>query len=466
MGPIFALTVADNLRSLRFQLSLLVLLAFFIGNGVVYSWKGDRATIEEAQILGAAESAYQSVETVADAVDRNYRIISLPTGYEFIAEAGSDWYPYAYNVRPTTAASSYFGSSRGTNSWLRPFEILDWSFIVRFVVSFLCIALVYDALSGERESGTLRLLLANPVPRAHVIVGKYAAHLVSLLAAVGVGVVVSLLIMGLAGVLELDAGVALLVFLFLLATAAYATVFLLLGLGISAATGQSATSLVVLVLLWALLLVVIPQCSRLVVLTTTTPFGGNRWELYSQTNAALEEEGLALRPMDRARAGNFDLELRYAQRYRQLDQSLQSMRHAALRHELDEYATARLVNSLSPGFAFHYTLERLTANGIHRFEHFAPQATGYLEHLRSFLRDRDEADPDSPHVRFFPTYMSQAPMDPRHIPRFSEDRLTPLESVAAAPAPLIVLALEALAALWFALWAFHRMPLADTGDGG
>ncbi len=66
---------------------------------------------------------------------------------------------------------------------------------------------------------------------------------------------------------------------------------------------------------------------------------------------------------------------------------------------------------------------------------------------------------------FFPPYMSQAPLSSRQIPRFAEDRLTPLESISAAPSPLIVLALEALAALWFALWAFHRTPVAETADG-
>ena len=99
------------------------------------------------------------------------------------------------------------------------------------------------------------------------------------------------------------------------------------------------------------------------------------------------------------------------------------------------------------------TDEKITANGIQRFEHFEPQAWGYLETLRDFLKDRDEADPESPHIHLFPQYMSQALLDHRLIPRFVEDKLTIAESVSRALGPMITLAVEALAALWLARWS-------------
>ena len=63
MGAIFQLTLADNLRSLRFQLSLVILLLFFIGNGLVYTWKGERVAIENEQALclGSQEDAMTGV---------------------------------------------------------------------------------------------------------------------------------------------------------------------------------------------------------------------------------------------------------------------------------------------------------------------------------------------------------------------------------------------------------------------
>ena len=92
MWTIFQFTLADNLRSLRFQLSLVILLAFFIGNGLVYTWKGERVSTENEQVATAGEKVYESIETVSDAVGKRYRILSYQTGTDFMAEAGSDWF--------------------------------------------------------------------------------------------------------------------------------------------------------------------------------------------------------------------------------------------------------------------------------------------------------------------------------------------------------------------------------------
>jgi hypothetical protein len=48
MSEIFLHQLQDNLKSLRFQISLLVLLFFFVGNGVVYTWRMERLTKEIA----------------------------------------------------------------------------------------------------------------------------------------------------------------------------------------------------------------------------------------------------------------------------------------------------------------------------------------------------------------------------------------------------------------------------------
>jgi hypothetical protein len=78
-------------------------------------------------------------------------------------------------------------------------------------------------------------------------------------------------------------------------------------------------------------------------------------------------------------------------------------------------------------------------------------------------RTRDEADPGSAHALFYPDYMSE--LDPREVPRLVEDRLSPWESLGRLPEPLLLLVLEALRALWFALLALHRAPVAEAADG-
>jgi ABC-type transport system involved in multi-copper enzyme maturation permease subunit len=77
------------------------------------------------------------------------------------------------------------------NFALPRFLHFDWSFAVLFVLSFCSIMLGYDSITGERESGTLKLVLSNAISRWRVVTGKAAANaallLISLLLSAGLG---------------------------------------------------------------------------------------------------------------------------------------------------------------------------------------------------------------------------------------------------------------------------------------
>ena len=47
---------------------------------------------------------------------------------------------------------------------------LDMVLIINLVCSLLAMLLVYDAVCGERENGTLKVLLAGPLPRDTIII--------------------------------------------------------------------------------------------------------------------------------------------------------------------------------------------------------------------------------------------------------------------------------------------------------
>ncbi|HJP32500.1 MAG TPA: ABC transporter permease subunit [Candidatus Latescibacteria bacterium] len=57
---------------------------------------------------------------------------------------------------------------------------IDFSTVVAILLSFLAVVIGFDCISGEREQGTLRLLLSNPVPRAHIIAAKLVGGMLSL----------------------------------------------------------------------------------------------------------------------------------------------------------------------------------------------------------------------------------------------------------------------------------------------
>jgi len=77
------------------------------------------------------------------------------------------------------------------------FPLIDLTFILGILMSLAALIFSYDAISGEKEDGTLKLMLANGVPRARVILAKIIGGAVTLwvpfLIALAAGLVVLLL---------------------------------------------------------------------------------------------------------------------------------------------------------------------------------------------------------------------------------------------------------------------------------
>ena len=355
MAAIFLHQLRDNLQSLRFQISLVILLLFFGANGVIYTMKTGNLADEVTRITRLNEERYGRVETTADAASTSYKIRCAEVGTEFMAEAGSDWFRYAMYVNPGSGEIPGFASSRTTNRWMRRFEVVDWAVIVRYVLSFLCVVLAYNAVCGERENGTLLLVLTNSLSRGRFLLAKVGAHLVTLLASTAAGSLISLLILVLGGVLEPDGDVWLSYAFFLLGTTVFITLFLLLSTGISALARSSASSLVLLVTSWTVLMVVIPQTSYLAAVAAVKSPGGTWQQIDTherEVRTALQREGVEPRPPELARADDFALEKRYAQRIQEMEKGKDRIRLEALDQEIRQFEVARTVNMLSPGFAF------------------------------------------------------------------------------------------------------------------
>jgi ABC-type transport system involved in multi-copper enzyme maturation permease subunit len=331
---------------------------------------------------------------------------------------------------------------------------------VRLVLSFLCIVLAYDGISGESERGTLRLLLANPISRLRVLLAKYLACLAVLVAAFLLGSVCSVLILSLTGATELSIGLGGRYLLYLLGTVLYLTVFLLLALGVSALSRSSASALVMLTLGWAVFIVVLPSSSYLIAVRsvdypTNWQGPGRYWRDARQ--AALGQD--LFRGRERGARDGFASEQRGARILTEADKEVHRIGQAFLDLKLNRYLVAYRINLLSPAYAFQYTVEALLGSGLAKRQSFLEQAFAYRDELRAFLRDRDAADGDSPHILYFDDYMSRQPLDGEHIPRFVERRLSPAEGLAFSMTPFLILVLEAFAAFVFALWAIRRTDL-------
>jgi ABC-type transport system involved in multi-copper enzyme maturation permease subunit len=132
------------------------------------------------------------------------------------------------------------------------FPPLDFGFVVGVVMSFMAILFSYDSISGERERGTLKIMLANPLPKDSVLFGKYLGGMASLLLPLAIALGVALVALRFTGVAFSTDDWVRLGFIVLLAVPLI-SVFYLLGLLVSSLARRSSVSLLALTLVWLVL---------------------------------------------------------------------------------------------------------------------------------------------------------------------------------------------------------------------
>ena len=143
------------------------------------------------------------------------------------------------------------------------FGALDLEFIIRVVISLLALLFTYDAIAGEREQGTLKLTLANSIPRDVVILGKAVGNYVSLLVPFGFSVLIGLGIIVLSPQVHFDGEMWQRLLAAGLVALLYIWVFTAIGLFISVCTQRSATALLSLLLIWVVFVLAVPKASNL-----------------------------------------------------------------------------------------------------------------------------------------------------------------------------------------------------------
>lgn len=177
----------------------------------------------------------------------------------FIADGGDKIRPSAYTLMP---GGTFWAQEPNPRTFKLPaVPPLDWAFIIGTIVSLYAILLGYNAISGEREEGTLQLVLSNPVGRARLLTAKYLSILSSVAAALLAGALVSLIIIGVLSPQTLTYPNIAKIILALVMALAYVSIYTFLSLLFSALIPRSSLVLLALLGIWVLFSVVIPSSS-------------------------------------------------------------------------------------------------------------------------------------------------------------------------------------------------------------
>lgn len=74
-------------------------------------------------------------------------------------------------------------------------ERVDFSFSISLVVSLMALVLTFNAVCGEKETGTLRQTIAYPVARSQIVLGKVCGSYLILLVPLTIALLVSTIIL-------------------------------------------------------------------------------------------------------------------------------------------------------------------------------------------------------------------------------------------------------------------------------
>ncbi len=152
-------------------------------------------------------------------------------------------------------------ASGAGNPFLSAFPILDVMLVLKIVMSILAVLVAYDTISGEREQGTLKLILSGTVSRYQVLLGKLLAGLATLIIPVTSAFIVGLLILQLFPMVDLARADWARIGLMYIASLIFISSMYNIGLLFSCLMRKASISLVLGLFVWVVLAVVIPNGS-------------------------------------------------------------------------------------------------------------------------------------------------------------------------------------------------------------
>ena len=266
----------DNLMTFRFAAVMLITLLLVVANTAVLIQDYEQrlesynAAVKKHDVEKRSAKTYISTFMFVDRAPNPMSIYSVGMDKR-LGNAISIYHGFV----PTLWDSYMHGTD---NPFIAFFSSIDIIFIFKVVLSLMGLIFAYDAIAGERERGTLRLVLAQPLRRGHILVAKYISAMVCLLLPLLLSLLFSLLLFIRSISLSTDDFLRIVGIVFTSFT--YLSLFYLIGLLISVTTRRTGTALMIAMFVWGFLILVYPNLIR------ATVYPGGDIELDTKTATA------------------------------------------------------------------------------------------------------------------------------------------------------------------------------------
>ena len=426
----------ENLLSFRFLLSLLLIICLFVATSFVFVNKYTQQTDDYWKRTNENMAAFsKEAEHLYNLPFYEHKIWKKPKPLSLCVEGFERYLPNYFELEVFSASLPEVKSR--SNFLLPQFSDIDWVFIISVLLSFIALLFTYDSFCGEKQAGTLRLILASSIPRYKVLLGKYFGAAFTLGVSLLTGLLIGLVIVVSYGTLQFGFGDWLRILGIILISFLYLSMFLLLGMFVSSRTAHSANSIVVLLLVWVGLVVLLPRLGRITsdiyykspsVTELRKKIDEKKGQLFSEMRAGkFGKNAFESEPDRNHPSNNPPAAARYWNTFFASVGRIQEQHHNKM---LEQAFASRNFASISPAVIYQRASEAIAGTGINRCANLYQQIKRYQNELKEFVLTEDQKDPDSLHLLFAFGYavknwqaISDDPIDFDTVPKFQEQDL-------------------------------------------
>ena len=447
----------DHLNSLRFAFTTVLLIALMLVNAIGYLGE------YTAQSTAYQKKVSASLDKMRSNADSLYYLLTEGPGtlykksspLSFCASGGETFIPESADgvgdglfMRSsrfsiyTTWRMRYPQSNPNLWNIMPDYTNVDWNTIVSIVLSLIAILFTFDAISSDRERGTLRLTLSNSVSRGTVLVSKFLAALITISIPFLIAAFINLFLLYTSGSIPLGPSqggrLGVIVFIAFI----YVSIFLGLGLLISSRVSNSSTSLTILLLIWVVWIVLLPSTTGALTSGLQPTMTGNELAARRQhlVNNFYQQYDELWRKVPSREIPATQETLLWSKYLTEEAGDNERLNEEHLDAQIAQIRLAISITRISPASSVQYAIESLAGTGFTRHLQFLKQVRRYADEFMSFLVETDRTDPESPHAIGPEEGTSQKSVRFESIPKF-EDHISFSDAYNAATTDILLLLL-------------------------
>ena len=291
----------------------------------------------------------------------------------------------------------------------------DYLFNVSFIVSLAALIFTFNRISGEREKGTLRLMISSSIRRGEILLAKIVGNYIVLLVPFVIALLAALIILNTSSDVSFSStGLWPALLVIILITFLFILVMVSLGICVSTLTHGSIASIMMLFLVWVMAVLGIPKMSPMIaeavypiesrnVVDLTQriaredierEFNEKKSELFRRcrTEFGVTHGGISSRPSTEAEKKAY---AKYDREVVALENECQRSIANAIRKLEQDYRNKRNVQAslavnlsrISPVSCYTYLISGLAGTGPAESDKFIENAERYQEQVKAAIYD-------------------------------------------------------------------------------